>query len=97
MASTGTRPSKGGAKPWATPDQLEYLKSRKVTYNEAKAMGQESGRKKRIADFWIEVFEHWQNTWPVSPLTEKEMSENLTEEHRISALKAVIILLDRII
>jgi hypothetical protein len=92
MASEGTRTSKGGAKPWAAPDQLEYLHSRTVTYNEIKAMGSQTGKKKKLTDFWVEVFEHWQETWPFPPLTETEISEKVTDASRIDTLKAVSIL-----
>ena len=79
--------ARGGSFPWASPEQLEYMKSMKTAYNAAKASS--SGRGKKIADFWVVVFEHFVATWPFPPLTEEEKVQGKTEKARLEKMKAV--------
>jgi hypothetical protein len=48
-----------GSKPWATNEQLDYLKSIRPAYTHAQSSG--TG-----AEFWATVLMHWETTWTIS-------------------------------
>jgi hypothetical protein len=71
MSSNEKSKNTGGGKPWASPDQLEYLKSKNGAYS----LAQSQGAQKKADEFWAEVFETWVQRWPLKELSEEERQE----------------------
>ena len=59
--------NKGGSKPWATPEQKQWLTSRLALYISSKST-------KTSSDFWPSTFEEWFQQWPPEPTAEGELS-----------------------
>src|SRR5712672_964513 len=58
--------SKGGAKGWATPEQLDFLQELVPTYIARRTEG-----RSRLTRFWIKLFNDWFTRWP-DDCTDKE-------------------------
>jgi len=80
LIMTSIETNKGGLKPWATPEQKQWLTSHLASYISSKST-------KTSTDFWSSTFEEWFQRWP--PDAEPTADGALSVEETVKRRKTV--------
>jgi hypothetical protein len=70
--STGPVKNRGGREPWATPEQIQWLKTKLPGYTAAKA-------NQTTSEFWPDLYERWWKEFPLGDPSPKDLEVGLTD------------------